>query len=169
MGSDAEAGHAPQGSPKGGSRWSPAWLQRVNTTLILVILIGAVGFGVRTLAKHYAGEVSVPGIYVRVRPERGGTVEARALPGAGGWGPGVGEARISMDVTLVDVASLARLIEEVSRVRVVLPCPVERRVSLRVRDAPVENVLEAVAAAANLQLLSRDGSFVLSACAPETR
>ncbi len=169
MGSDAEFGRAAQAGREGRSRFSPAWLQRLNTTLILVILIAAMGFGVRTMAKHYAGEVSVPGIYVKVRPETGGTVEARALPGAGGRGPGVGEARISMEATLVDVASLARLIEEVSRARVVLPCPVERRVSLRARDAPVENVLEAVAAAANLHLLSRDGSFVLSACAPDTR
>ncbi len=93
-------------------------------------------------------------------------MEARAAPaGAGGRGPGAGGATISMEVTLADVASLVRLIEEVSRQQVVLPCAVQRRVSLRVRDAPVENVLEAVAAAANLTLSWRNGTYTLSSCA----
>jgi hypothetical protein len=138
--------------------------------VILGLVLAAAGIGVRVLSKRYGGEVSVPGIYVKVRPERGGMVEARAAPaGAGGRGPEAGGPTISMEVTLADVASLARLIEEVSRLRIALPCPVPQRVSLRARDAPVENVLEAVAAAANLHLTFRDGTFVLDACPPSAR
>jgi hypothetical protein len=131
--------------------------------LLLVILIAAMGIGVRAVSKRYAGEVSVPGIYVKVRPERAGLVEARALPRPARH---PGSPPISMEVTLADVASLARLIEEVSRVRIALPCPVPQRVSLRARDAPVESVLEAVAAAANLHLSFREETFVLSGCVP---
>ena len=162
-----EAGQQVSGPSRGGlggkSPWSPACLQRANTTLILIIVIGGMGLAFRTLSQRYAEDLRVPGIYVKIRPEGAGSVEARAAPAPARR---AGSPRISMEVTLADVASLVGLIEEVSRVRVVLPCPVERRVSLRVRDAPVENVLEAVAAAANLHLLSREGSFVLSACAP---
>ena len=147
-------------------RFSPAWLQRTNTTLILVILIAVMGFGVRAFSQRYAREVNVPGIYVKVRPDRGGVVEARALPRPAHH---PGSPAISMEVTLADVASLARLIEDVSRARVVLPCPVDQRVSLRVRDAPVEDVLEAVAAAANLVLSFRDGTYTLSSCPPAAR
>jgi hypothetical protein len=134
--------------------------------VILGLVLAAAGIGVRVLSKRYGGEVSVPGIYVKVRPERGGMVEARALP-APARHPA--SPPISMEVTLADVASLARLIEEVSRLRIALPCPVPQRVSLRARDAPVENVLEAVAAAANLHLTFRDGTFVLDACPPSAR
>jgi hypothetical protein len=131
--------------------------------VILGLVLAAAGIGARVLSKRYGGEVSVPGIYVKVRPERGGMVEARALP-APARHPA--SPPISMEVTLADVASLARLIEEVSRLRIALPCAVPQRVSLRARDAPVENVLEAVAAAANLHLTFRDGTFVLDACPP---
>lgn len=160
-----EAGQQVSGPSRGGLRgkspWSPAWLQRANTTLILIIVLGGMGFAFRTLSKRYAEDLRVPGIYVKIRPEGGGTVEARAAPAPARH---AGGPTISMEVTLADVASLVRLIEEVSRVRIVLPCPVERRVSLRVRGAPVGNVLEAVAAAANLALSSRDGTYTLSAC-----
>jgi hypothetical protein len=131
--------------------------------VLLGLVIAAVGVGARVLSKRYAGEVSVPGIYVRVRPERGGMVEARALPRPAQHPE---SPAISMEVTLADVASVARLIEEVSRVRVALPCPVPQRVSLHARDAPVADVLEAVAAAANLHLTYRDQTFVLNGCAP---
>ena len=167
MGSDPERPQAPPGEAPGGSRPARGWQRRVGGMVLLGLIIAAAGIGVRVLSKRYAGEVSVPGIYVKVRPERGGLVEARATPaGAGRRGPGAGGPTISMEVTLADVASLARLIEEVSRVRIALPCPVPQRVSLRARDAPLENVLEAVAAAANLHLTVRDGTFVLSGCAP---
>lgn len=145
-------------------------MRRANATLILVIILAGMGFAIRAVSKKYAAEVSVPGTYVRIRPERGGTVEARAAPArARSRGPGAGGPTISMEVTLADVASLVRLIEEVSKTRIVLLQPVERRVSLRVRDAPVEAALEALAAAANLTLTWRDGAFVLAGCVPDRR
>ena len=162
-----EAGQQVSGPSRGGLRgkspWSPAWLQRANTTLILILLIGGMGFAFRTLSKRYAEDLRVPGIYVKIRPEGGGSVEARAAPAPARR---AGSPRISMEVTLADVASLARLIEEVSRARIVLPCPVQQRVSLRAHDAPLESVLQAVAAAANMTLAWRDGAYTLGACGP---
>jgi len=163
MGSDPERPQAPPGGPPRGSRPGRGWPRRVGRIILLGLVIAAAGIGARVLAKRYAGEVSVPGIYVKVRPERGGMVEARALPRPAHH---PGSPAISMEVTLADVASVAGLIEEVSRVRVALPCPVPQRVSLHARDAPVEDVLEAVAAAANLHLAYRDKTFVLDGCAP---
>lgn len=170
MAPDAEKGQGPPGGRGAGPRVGAAWARRRGMILGLVALVAAAGFAIRAVSKRYAGRVSVPGIYVKVRPEGGGEVEARAAP-AGGRGrrSGAGGAKISMEVTLADVASLARLIEEVSRVRIVLPCPVPQRVSLRARDAPVETVLEAVAAAANLTLASRNGTYLLSSCVPNGR
>lgn len=161
MGDGQQVSGPSQRNSKGKARWSPAWLQRANTTLILIILIGGMGFAFKTFSRRYAEELRVPGIYVKIRPQAGGTVEARAAPGPARH---AGGPPISMEVTLADVTSVVRLIEEVSRRRVVLLCPVDRRVSLRVRDAPVEDVLEAVAAAANLSLAVRDATFVLNAC-----
>jgi hypothetical protein len=166
MGSDPERPQAPPGAPLAGSRPARGRQRRLRNIVILGLVLAAAGIGVRVLSKRYGGEVSVPGIYVKVRPERGGMVEARALP-APARHPA--SPPISMEVTLADVASLARLIEEVSRLRIALPCPVPQRVSLHARDAPVENVLEAVAAAANLHLTFRDGTFVLDACPPVAR
>lgn len=148
---------------RGMRRVTPAWLGRVNTTLILVILLVGMGFAFRMLARRAAEDLRVPGVYVRIRTERGAVIEARAapLPGAHVAGPS-----LTLEITLADVTSLARLIEETSRVRIALPCPVAQRVSLRVRDAPVGEALAAIAAAANLHLLQRDGTFILNACPP---
>ncbi len=164
MSASTEVNPPSGGGGREGPRFGVAWLQRANTTLVLVILLIGMGFGIRTVSRRYAAEVSVPGIYVRVRPERGGLVEARTTPLPERH---PGSPTISMEITLADVGSVVRLIGEVSRTRVMLPCPVPRRVSLRVRDAPVENVLEAVAAAANLTLGRREGGYTLSGCPPK--
>jgi hypothetical protein len=131
--------------------------------LLLLLIIMGLGLAVRAVSKRYAGEVSVPGIYVKVRPERGGLVEARSGPVPARH---AGNPKISMEVTLADVASLVRLIEDVARTPIKLPCPVAQRVSLRVRDAPLEQALEALAAVANLTLSWRDGAYTLSSCVP---
>ena len=153
-----------QGARAPKPRLGPAWLQRVNTTLILILLLVGMGFGIRTVSQRYASEVSVPGTYVKVRTGRGGVVEARSAPGPA---RPPGGPTISMEITLADVGSVVRLIEEVSGSRVTLACPTERRVSLRARDAPVENVLGAVAGATNLSLGWREGAYTLSACPPK--
>ncbi len=164
---DPEPPHAPQGDPPGEQGPRPARLQRVGTVLILILLLGGIGLAARALSKKYAPEVSVPGTYVKIRPEAGGIVEARALPArTRAQAPGPVGATISMEVELADVASLVGLMAEVSKTRIVLLQPVARRVSLRVRDAPVESALEALASAVNLTLSWRDGAFVLGGCAP---
>src|SRR5574341_1186829 len=142
MASDSGVFRSPQEGRTGGARFRSAGHQRTYTVLVVLVLLVAVGFGARVLSRRYGGEVSVPGIYVRVRPERGGIVEARALPARDHRADG---PNISIDVELVPVANRAGLIEEVSKARVAVPCSIEQRVSLRARDAPVERVLEAVA------------------------
>lgn len=165
MHTDPDRAPAPRGAAKGDApRARPPRLQRINTTLVLLLLVAAMGFTVRSLSKKYAEEeVRIPGIYVKVRSPRGGTVEARAAPAPAHQ---TGGPTISLEVTLADVASLVGLLEEMSRTRVTLPCPVQQRVSLRARAAPVEAALEAVAAAANVTLLRRDAAYVLNACPP---
>ena len=153
----------PEGGRGRAPRFSPAWLQRANTTLIILLLLGAMGFGFRALSMRAAEELPVPGIYVKVRAEGGGVAEARASPVPSRQAPG---PTLTLEATLVDVASLVRLIEEETKTRIVLSGPVEQRVSLRVRNAPVEAALEAVAAAANLALTQRDGAYLLRAPGP---
>jgi hypothetical protein len=141
-------------------RFGAAWLQRANTTLLLLLLLAGMGFAFRGLSKRAAEDLRVPGIYVRVRPEGGGLVEARAapLPFRQPVGPD-----ITFEVTLVEVASLVHLLEGLSRTRVALEGRVEQRVSLKAQGASLEAALQAVAAAANLTLSMRDGGFVLTA------
>ena len=164
MGADSQFPPRPEGSAPARVRFGAAWLQRANTTLLLVLLLAGMGFAFRAFSKRAAEDLRVPGIYVRVRPAQGGLVEARAapLPFRRASGP-----EITLEVSLVDVASLVQLLEEVSRARVVLEGRVEQRVSLKAQKAPLEAALEAVAAAANLTLRVRDGGFVLSAATPE--
>ncbi len=157
---------APPGRPPAAGRFGPEWLRRANTTLILILLLAGMGFAFRALSKRAAEDLPVPGVSVKVRTERGAGVEARAAPPPDRRAAG---PPITMEVTLADVASLVRLIEETARIRVALPCPAAQRVSLRVRGAPVEAALAAVAAAANLTLTGRDGTFILNACAPPSR
>ncbi len=121
------------------------------------------GFAFRALSKRAAEDLRVPGIYVRVRPGEGGTVEARAAPPPFRRASG---PEITLEVSLVDVASLVQLLEELSRTRVSLVGRVEQRISLKAHKAPLEAALGAVAAAANLTLSVRDGGFVLSAGGP---
>jgi len=165
MGIEQSPLEGPRARPRAG-RFRPDWLRRANTTLLLILLLAGMGFAFRALSRRAAEDLPVPGVYVKVRTERGEIAEARAAPppGRGTAGP-----PITMEVTLADVASLARLIEETARIRVALPCPAAQRVSLRVRGAPAEAALAALAAAANLTLTARDGTYILNACAPPSR
>jgi len=163
MGEEPVMVRPPEGGRRGGPRVGPAWLQRANTTLVLLIVLAAMGFALRALSKRAAEELPVPGIYVKVRAARGGAAEARAAPVPARRAPG---PVVTLEATLVDVASLVQLIEERSKTRIVLSGRVEQRVSLRAQNAPVEAALEAVAAAANLTLTRRDGTYILSAASP---